>query len=101
MAKSSKIVKNTLETNSDVNDYKQQVTEFFNSINKTSEPGEKATLLGETDSTIPFYISTQSTILDTIITNKENGGIPVGRITEIYGAPSCVTEDTIVDIIVD
>lgn len=88
MAKSSKIVKNSLETNGEVNDYKAQVRKFFDSINKSSEPGEKATILGETDSSIPFFISTSSTILDTIITNDLGGGIPVGRITEIYGAPS-------------
>ena len=36
-------------------------------------------------STVKSYISTGSTILDYRISNQRNGGVPVGRITEISG----------------
>jgi len=37
---------------------------------------------------IKRYISTGSKLLDYAISNKENGGVPEGRITEIFGEPS-------------
>lgn len=49
---------------------------------------------------IPGWLSTGSTILDMIISNKPDaaGGIPVRRITSIAGDSGCVTEDTLVEI---
>ncbi len=37
---------------------------------------------------VKLFISTGSTLLDLIISNKKDGGIPVGKITELYGHES-------------
>ena len=51
--------------------------------------GDVAYILGKGDSSpeVKEWLSTGSTVLDTIISNDENadGGIPVGRLTEICG----------------
>ena len=52
-------------------------------------------------SDITDWVSIGDPIMDIIISNRKNGGIPVGRITEIAGLESCVTEDTIIDIIIE
>ena len=46
----------------------------------------------------PFWLSTGDDILDIYISNRKNGGIPGGRISQISGLPGCVTEDTLVKI---
>jgi len=51
-----------------------------------NKEGKISSLSDETSaSTVKSYISTGSTILDYRIANQRNGGIPVGRITEISG----------------
>ena len=63
--------------------------ELIKEIN--SEVGDKiAYTLGEEDSPtdIKDFISTGSKLLDYAIANKKNGGVPVGRITEILGEES-------------
>lgn len=47
------------------------------------------------------FISTGSTWLDYCIANRQNGGVPVGRITEICGNEACVTEDTEIEVIIE
>lgn len=47
------------------------------------------------------WISTGSKNLDAVIATGKMAGIPVGKISEIGGLESCVTEDTLVEIIVD
>jgi recombination protein RecA len=42
----------------------------------------------ESPTNINRWISTGSTLLDYYITNKRNGGVPEGRIIEIFGQPS-------------
>ena len=37
---------------------------------------------------VKLFISTGSTLLDLIISNRKNGGIPVGKITELFGLES-------------
>lgn len=37
---------------------------------------------------VKLFISTGSTLLDLVISNRKNGGIPVGKITELYGFES-------------
>lgn len=37
---------------------------------------------------VKLFISTGSTLLDLIISNRKDGGIPVGKITELYGHES-------------
>jgi recombination protein RecA len=45
----------------------------------------KVTLECDEIEDVEEFISTGSTLLDYIIANKKDGGIPVGRITELYG----------------
>jgi hypothetical protein len=47
------------------------------------------------------WVSTGNSMLDLAISNRPNGGFPVGRITEITGLEACVTEDTIIEVIID
>ena len=61
------------------------------SLNKTFKDMKVAYFLDGTDTTptdIKEFISTGSTMLDLAIANKPNGGIAVGRITEINGLES-------------
>ncbi len=46
----------------------------------------------------PFWLSTGDDIFDLIISNRKNGGVPGGRITQLNGLQSCVTQDTMVKI---
>ena len=60
---------------------------LVDSLNK--KLGDVAYVIGKGDSPpeVKEWLSTGSTVLDTIISNDENaeGGIPVGRLTEICG----------------
>ena len=60
-------------------------------INKQFKDMKVAYFLDGTDSTptdIKDFVSTGSTMLDLAISNKPNGGIAVGRITELNGLES-------------
>ena len=59
---------------------------LVNSLNK--QLGDVAFILGKNDtpSDVKEWISTGSTVLDTIISNNaKTGGVPVGKLTEIVG----------------
>ena len=59
---------------------------LVDSLNK--QLGDVAFILGKNDanSDVKEWISTGSTVLDTIISNSaEAGGVPVGKLTEIVG----------------
>ena len=61
-----------------------------------------AFLLNEDNpSQIDDWVSTGCDTLDIAISNRPNGGLPVGRIVEITGLESCVTEDTEIDVIIE
>lgn len=63
--------------------------ELISSLNK--ENGSRiAYNLAEDESPthVKSWVSTGSTLLDYIISNRKNGGLPVGRIIEIFGPPS-------------
>ena len=54
------------------------------------------------DKNVKEFISTGSPALDMIISNKAvGGGIPVSRLVEISGQESCVTDDTLIDILIE
>lgn len=78
------------------------IAESLNKMNKDSDQvaffldGRESTPTDFTD-----FISTGATMLDVAISNRPNGGIAVGRITELTGLEGCVTEDTLVDIEVE
>ena len=46
----------------------------------------------------PFFLSTGDDILDLYISNRKNGGVAGGRITQLGGLQGCVTEDTLVKV---
>ena len=55
-------------------------------FNKKNKDGMQAISLDMEDSAlIPDWISTGSTILDLAISNRKNGGLPVGRFVELTG----------------
>jgi recombination protein RecA len=56
-------------------------------INKSSKEGKQAFFLDEQDdpSTVSEWISTGSSTLDLAISNRPNGGLPVGRMVEFNG----------------
>jgi recombination protein RecA len=65
-------------------------SELIKSLNK--ELGSKVAYnLSEDESPthVKRWISTGSLLLDYILSNKRNGGVPEGRIIEISGPPSC------------
>ena len=55
----------------------------------------------ESPAKINSFLSTGSSLLDLAISNRPNGGVPGGRITELNGLEGCVTEDTLVDVEID
>lgn len=65
-------------------------TDLIRALNK--EMGDRIAYNLATDNDAPTivkrWISTGSIYLDYIISNRRNGGIPEGRITEIFGAPA-------------
>jgi len=73
-------------------------------LNKSRKDGAKVSyFLDEDDnpSEIKDWISTGSTMLDLAISNRPYGGLPVGRIVELSGIEGCVTEDTIIEVIIE
>lgn len=55
----------------------------------------------DTPTDLTEWVSSGSTLLDLAISNRPNGGFPVGRIVELQGMEACVTEDTIVEVIIE
>lgn len=47
------------------------------------------------------WVSTGSSLLDLIISNRPNGGVPSGRIVELLGLEGCVTVDTLIEVEID
>lgn len=63
--------------------------DLIRSINK--EHGEKIAYnlsVDEAPTTVKHWVSLGSRLLDYAVANRRNGGLPEGRIIEIYGAPS-------------
>ena len=63
------------------------LTDLQSEINKSSKDGKRAFFLDEQDdpSTVSDWISTGSSMLDLAISNRPNGGLPVGRMVEFNG----------------
>lgn len=88
MAKKSS--NNSEETNTEEKDVKTLAKQLRNTLNKSSDDDKISWDLTDNDSPthIKSWISTGSTILDYIISNRRNGGIPCGKITELQGEES-------------
>jgi len=73
-------------------------------LNKSRKDGSKVSyFLDEEDnpSEIVEWVSSGSTLLDLAISNRPNGGFPVGKLIELSGLEGCVTEDTLIEVIID
>ena len=82
----------------------EMVASLVSALNKTQKDGAKVAYFlddHEDPSTVPDWVSTGSTLLDLAISNKPNGGLPAGRAVEFSGLEGCVTEDTIIEVIVN
>lgn len=65
------------------------VSELISDLNKEAQSRIAWNLATDLSPThVKNWISTGSEYLDYIISNREDGGLPEGRIVEIYGAPS-------------
>ena len=65
-------------TNSLVNDLRSE-------LNKAAKETVAYDLHGDNPTDVKTWIPTGSTLLDYLISNKRNGGIPVGKLTTIAG----------------
>lgn len=72
-------------------------------LNKSNKDGTKSSFFLDEDnpSEITEWVSTGSDLLDLAISNRPHGGLPVGRISEMSGLQGCVTEDTLIDVIIE
>lgn len=79
----------------------ESLAEALNTANKDN--GKVAFFLNESEdpSKITDWISTGEHQLDIAISNRPNGGLPVGRIIELTGLEACVTRDTKIKVIID
>jgi len=84
MAKTKSTTKVEFDAKADRDDL---LTTLATELNKASKEGKTAYFLDEQDdpSTVSDWISTGSSILDLAISNRPNGGLPVGRMVELNG----------------
>lgn len=73
---------------------------IVDTLNKTFKDGKVAYVVGreETPTDLTDFVSTGSSLLDLAISNRTDGGIACGRITELNGLEGCVTDDTIIEL---
>jgi len=86
MAKAKKVKKEDKQEEVQLNDF---TADLIKSLNK--ERGTRVAYNLSTDESpthVSRWISTGSKQLDYIISNRRNGGLPEGRIVEIFGPPS-------------
>ena len=86
MAKAKKVKKEDKQEEVQLNDF---TADLIKSLNK--ERGTRVAYNLSTDESpthVSRWISTWSKQLDYIISNRRNGGLPEGRIVEIFGPPS-------------
>lgn len=79
-------MKKTKKEESSVRD--EMVADLVSALNKTQKDGSKvAYFLDEKEdpSSVADWISTGSTLLDLAISNRKNGGLPLGRMVELNG----------------
>jgi len=72
-------------------------------LNKKTK-GQKVAFFLDSDeapTNVMGWVSSGCATLDIAISNRAYGGFPVGRIVEITGLEQCVTEDTLIDVIIE
>lgn len=85
----------------DKNENNDLASQLMNDINKDLQE-EVAVLVDDgSPSDVKVFIPTGSTLLDYVISNQVDGGIPVGKLTEIAGLEGCVHPDTLVEVIIE
>ena len=61
------------------------VSDLRSELNKAAKENIAYDLHGDNPTDVKTWISTGSTLLDYIISNRRDGGIPVGKLTTIAG----------------
>lgn len=76
-----------LKKQKDINAEEELASAIVDTLNKTFKDGQVAYTIGdeETPTDLTDFVSTGSSILDIAISNRANGGIACGRITELTG----------------
>ena len=69
-----------------VDDFELNLVEELSDKFRAEGSNATAAFLWDSSAIIEEWISTGSIVLDTVLSNKRDGGIPVGRLTEIAGA---------------
>jgi RecA/RadA recombinase len=80
---------------------KNAAKKLIERINKAAGKEVSFNLAEKNPTIVTDWISTGSRWLDSIICNGKVAGIPLGKVSEIAGLESCVTEDTEVEIILE
>jgi len=89
--------KKEIKKKEDINDL---ASILKNTINKNLKSKTAASFLSEKE-IINNWLPTGSSLLDIAISNKPNGGYPRGRIVELAGNEGCVTEDTLIEVLIE
>ena len=78
-------------------DTKDFASDLIQALNKESGMRVAYNLsVDESPTHVKRWISTGSKLLDYICANRKNGGLPEGRIVEIFGPPSTVTAQVLI-----
>ena len=81
--------KKAIEISGDSTVTEDFTTDLIHALNKDQGHRVAYNLASDQSPThVKRWISTGSTLLDYIVSNKRNGGLPEGRIVEIFGPPS-------------
>lgn len=70
-------------------------------LNKKAGMNIVHNLLDENPTEVKQWIPTGSTWLDSIICRGKRTGLPVGKVVELAGEEACVTEDTVIEVIIE
>jgi RecA/RadA recombinase len=79
---------------------KEKLDQIKKDVNKKMGVNVAFTSDDENPSEVKDWISTGSRLLDGIISQGRMAGIPVGKITELAGLESCLSPETIIEVIV-
>lgn len=70
-------------------------------LNKKAGMNIVHSLKEENPTEVKQWIPTGSTWLDSIICRGKRTGLPVGKVIELAGEEACVTEDTIIEVMIE
>jgi RecA/RadA recombinase len=80
---------------------KLSVKDLQSLLNKKAGMNIVHSLKDDNPTEVKQWIPTGSTWLDSIICRGKRTGLPVGKVIELAGEEACVTEDTIIEVIIE